>query len=457
VHDIRTRLQLWAWGALLLGALACSARLSPVTAFQPRPALGLALSLLGGGALLLSRTHPALHPLRWVGAAVLWACLCWCVLSQPMPLTRPPSLEWSLRGVPLILAAALWLWLVLRAPLLRRAVAAALLPSLAALALVAWSSPPHPLTFAPYYLAVDSHGTLYATDAAAPVIRVFAGDGSLRAKLRPGLASLQGPPGPGFSPPGPYNDPDRLGVPRTTANKPQPLSTLRPWPLGADDFWFCGLAVGSHDRLYVPDWQRGRMLRFAPDGRLEAMWLLPPGYRPSLGCVAAAGDTLYLSDETGAVLALDGAGHLLRQWRLPEPIVGGISLAPDGATLFALARARVYRLDTVDGAVMSSWGLPVPAGPLGRPYQAILALHGSVLVTDLAAHRAIRYDWAGMHPRVLAGPGAWPGELGQAGGLARDDSGAIYLADFDHRAVQRFADAGQLNLLYWSPDDDEID
>ncbi len=175
MRDIRTRLQSWAWGALLLGALVCSARLSPVAAFQPRPQLGLALSLLGGGALLLSRTHPALHPLRWVGAAVLWACLCWCVLSQPMPLTRPPSLEWSLRGVPLILAAALWLWLVLRAPLLRRAVAAALLPSLVALALVAWSSPPHPLTFAPYYLAVDSHGTLYATDAAAPVIRVFAG------------------------------------------------------------------------------------------------------------------------------------------------------------------------------------------------------------------------------------------------------------------------------------------
>jgi hypothetical protein len=117
----------------------------------------------------------------------------------------------------------------------------------------------------------------------------------------------------------------------------------------------------------------------------------------------------------------------------------------------------VYRLDTTGSGVTSSWGLPAPVGPLGRPYQAILALRGSVLVTDLAAHRAIRYDWAGTHPRVLAGPGAWPGELGQAGGLARDDSGAIYLADFDHRAVQRFADAGQLNLLYWSPDDDEID
>src|SRR5258708_37654411 len=150
-----------------------------------------------------------------------------------MPPTRPPSLEWSLRGVPLILAAALWLWLVLRAPLLRRAVAAALLPSLTALALVAWSSPPYPLTFAPYYLAVDSHGTLYATDAAAPVIRVFAGDGSLRAKLRPGLASLQGPPGPGFSPPGPYNDPDRLGGSGTAANKPEPRSPLPASPHGA--------------------------------------------------------------------------------------------------------------------------------------------------------------------------------------------------------------------------------
>ncbi len=198
------------------------------------------------------------------------------------------------------------------------------------------------------------------------------------------------------------------------------------------------------------------MLRFSPDGRLAAMWLLPSGFHPSLGCVAATGDVVYLSDETGSVLELDGDGHPLHQWRLPEPIVGGISLAPDGVTLFALARERVFRLDTV-GGVTSSWGLPAPAGPLGRPYQAILALRGSVLVTDLAAHRATRYDWAGMHSHVVAGPGTWPGELGQAGGLASDASGAIYLADFDHRAVQRFSATGQLNLLYWSPDDDEID
>ena len=76
MRDIRTRLQLWAWGALLLGTLACSVWLPPVVAFQPRPALGLVVSLLGGGVLLLAWTRPALQPVRWVGAAVLWACLC---------------------------------------------------------------------------------------------------------------------------------------------------------------------------------------------------------------------------------------------------------------------------------------------------------------------------------------------------------------------------------------------
>jgi hypothetical protein len=446
-----------AWRlALGAGAALCCALLPPVIALRPQPVPGLVLVGAGTAGLLWPGHRPWGGWLRWSAAGLLWTFVGWCVFSQVAPLTAPLSLVWGLRGLPLVVAAGLWLWPQVARAWARRALVAVALPTVAALALVAWASPPRPFDFQPYYVAVDSHQTLYVADAQSPVIRVFGPGGGLRAKLRPGLASRQGPPGPGFSPPGPYNDPDGLGVPRATPGSGIISGALRTWLPGTDDFWFCGLAVDGRDRLYVPDWMRGRMLRFAPDGRLETRWALPRGYQPSLGCVAAAGDTLYLSDARGSILRLDDDGNVLAWWTLPEPIVGGITVAPDTSALYALAQARVYRL--ARGAVAwTSWPLPTPSGPLGQPYQAILVLTGDrVLVANLASHRVDLYRAALGRPLGhWGGPGAWPGQFGQVGGLARDRAGSVYIADFDHRALQRFTSTGQIDALYRSPDDDE--
>ncbi|HEY7835242.1 MAG TPA: hypothetical protein VIG30_16825 [Ktedonobacterales bacterium] len=456
-----------AGGLLVVAALACALVLPPQIGLRPAPLTALPLVALGA-VLLAAPFWPlrataevawghAARWLRWLGAALLWGVIAWCALSQPAPLTQPRSLVWSLRGLPVALAAALWLWPLVPCAWQRRAVVAVALPTLLGLALVAWSSPPRPLDFQPYYAAVDSHGTVYVSDASSPVIRVFAPNGTLRAKLRPGLASARGIPGPGFMPPGPYNDPDGLGVPRATPGSGVVTSTLQPYPFGTDDFWFMGLALDAQDRLWVPDWMRGRMLAFAPDGRLVARWPLPAGYSPSLGCVAVAGSSLYLSGSDGSVWRLDFAGHVLARWTLPEPVIGGISPAPDGSALYALARARVYRI-ALPAGTWSAWALPAPTGPLGQPYQAILALPGGrLLVADLAARRVDLYRADGTSAGHWGGPGAWPGQFGQVGGLARDPSGNVYVADVDHRALQRFTPAGQVNALYRSPDDDEVE
>jgi sugar lactone lactonase YvrE len=457
-----------------LGAAACSLLLPPLVAFAPQPLAALGLVLLGALLTLLPdrlpfrlRVGPPVdwaRRLRILGLAAPWGVIAWCVFSQEAPLTAPRSLVWSARALPLVLVLAVWLWVQLGQRWQRRAALAVALPTLVALVLTIATSTPRTTDFAPYYAAVDAGGTLYVSDEYSPVIRVFAPDGSLRAKLRPGLASVQGPPGPGFSPPGPYNDPDRLGVARATPGTALIAAPLRPWPLGADDFWFCGMATGDGGRLYVTDWMRGRMLRFAPDGRLEASWALPPDYHPSLGCVSNASwgrnAGLYLSDASGAILRLDPSdGRVAARWRLPEPIIGGISAAPDGA-LYVLARTRVYRLDpgrSGDGAI-TAWALPAVGGPLGQPYQAILALgSGHVLVADVAAHRIDVFTADGRPLGAIGRAGAWPGQFGQVGGLAADHTGRVYVADPDSRILQRFTTAGHIDALDRSPDDDEID
>lgn len=441
--------------ALAAGAALSALALPPRVAFVPRPALALALVALGGAALLWparDRVRVVAHSL---GAALLWGVIAWCALSQPAPLTRPLAFYWSLRALPIAILAGAWLLIRLPRRWQRGAIVALALPTMSGLGLVAWASPPQSPNFMPYYVAVDSRGVVYASDQQAPVIRVFGPDGALRAKIRPGLASLRGTPSAGLYPPGPYNDPDQLGVPRA-AGTGAVSGRLQPWAPGTDDFWFCGLAVGDGDRLYVVDWMRGRLLRFAPDGRLELRVPLPASYRPSLGCVTAGGGRLYLSDASGAILILDAAGHVTGRIALPEAIVGGVSLAPDGRTLYVLARARVYAVTTGSGHV-TSWPLPVPSGALGQPYQAILALGDRVLIANLQARRVDAYTLAGVALPAIGAPGAMPGQFGQVGGLARDAASQVYIADVDHRALQRFDATGALNALIWSPDDDEID
>ena len=457
----------WAL-VLVAGAALCCLLSPPLVAFRPQRLPALAGVAVGGMVLFWSLERPIRDRcIRWglaaFGALLLWATIGWCLLSQVAPLTQPRSLAWSMRCLPIVVAAAFWLWLMLSRNWQRRALLAVALPSVAGLALVAWSSSPlKPVNFQPYYVAVDSHGTIYVSDAASPVIRVFGPDGSLRAKLRPGLASLQGPPGPGFSQPGPYNDPERLGVPRTAPGARRVSGLLQPWALGTDDFWFCGMAIDSHDSLYVPDWMHSRMLRFAPNGQLIARWPLPQDYHPSLGCIATSSDgSLYLSDEHGVILRLDDRGHVLARWALPESIIGGISTAPDGKTLYALALTRVYQIDLQSG-VTSFWSLPAPTSALGRPYQSILALgNGRVLVTNLEAHRVDIYcaegTGIGNACGYIGSRGIWPGQFGQVGGMARDKLADLYIADFDHRVLQRFTPGGALDGLFWSPDDDEIE
>ena len=456
---------------LVVGALLCRLLLPPLVAFSPAPLP--ALLLWGAGTTLLAGALPPTLSHRWprlarlarlapytlfpAGAVLLWLLVGWCVFSQRSPITEPRSFTWGVRGLPLALAAGLWLWLLAPLSWQRRALLALVTPTLLGLALIAWSRPPHPLDFQPYYVAVDSNGVFYVSDSYAPVIRVFGPDGALRYKLRPGLASVQGPPGPGFMPPGPYNDPDGLGVPQSSPGARAITGALNPVPYGADDFWFCGMAVAANHDLYVTDWMRGYMLRFAANGRLLARWLLPAGYSPSLNCAATLGNDLLLSDSHGAVLRVTTSGRVLARWPLPEKIFGGISVAPDGRTVYAISETRVYRINPATGA-STSWALPPPITTLGDPYQAALALDDHrIIITNLAAHRLDLYTPDGKSLGAWGRHGVWPGEFQQVGGLARDAHGQVYVCDFDGRVIQRFSPSGAVNALYWSPDDDEID
>ncbi len=508
-HPIGSLLAWVARVALSLGALALSALSPPQVAFRPDPAPALALSLAGALALLLV---PALE-VRWrsqsrpktsqasAGAArtaavpggehaetragglrlvltraggfrgglwpplgavltasgflLLCAVIGWAVLSQPIALNMPVALAESLRALPVVAVAGLAGLLLVRLAWQRRAVAALLLPTLLALSFIAMRTPPFVLDFRPYWLAVDGHGTLYVSDVESPVIRVFAPDGSLQAKLRPRIAARVGPPGTGFSPPGPWNDPDQLGVPSLTG-QPSSAGWLRPWPPNTDEFLFCGLATDTQNRLYVLDWLGNQMLRFTSDGRLDEMWPLPKDYQPSTGCLALHGDRLYVGDQRGQALTYDLSGHLLATQTLPGQL-SGLSIDPSGHYLYALIANQVWR-ETLATRQTMLWNLPPPRGPLGFPYETLLALpNDQLLVSDLNSNQLLRYTGEGRLLGTLGGAGNNPGQFESIGAMTLGSDRSLYVTDSDHRVVQRFAPNGTVDGFYRGPDDDEND
>jgi hypothetical protein len=197
---------------LVVGVGALCIALPPLVAFEPRPLLALALVALGGGAALWRGEGAIRVAVRLAGAAALWAIIFWCVLSQSIAFYQPIGVIAAQRALPVVLLTGVWACLALPRAWQQGAAAAVTAPTLLALTFIGWVDLPRTANFLPNYLVVDSHHTLYVADRDMGAIRVFGPDGGLRAKLWPGLASHLGPPGPGFSPAGPYSDPDHLGI-----------------------------------------------------------------------------------------------------------------------------------------------------------------------------------------------------------------------------------------------------
>ncbi|MDQ2806082.1 MAG: hypothetical protein M3Z04_04050, partial [Chloroflexota bacterium] len=107
------------------------------------------------------------------------------------------------------------------------------------------------------WLAADSAGRVYASDAERDLIWIFDSAGRSLGVLRPFAAGALGTPGPGIQPPGRSRDPLAGGEVESR---------------------FCGLAVDSSDHLYIVDLAHSRLQQWDRMGQLRATWPLPPNY-----------------------------------------------------------------------------------------------------------------------------------------------------------------------------------
>jgi iron(III) transport system ATP-binding protein len=184
----------------------------------------------------------------------------------------------------------------------------------------------------------------------------------------------------------------------------------------------------------------------------EKTWNLPPvaATQPAPRGLGKLGDDqVMVLDTAGRVLVYDGAGTLVRQWKMPAFDVGrpeGVVQLKDGR--IAVADTHYHRVVLFDanGMVSSMIGGPnEDKGPGGFLYPVGVAtdLVGNLYVSEYGGNdRVQKFSPDGKLLATCGQFGTAPGSFQRPQGLAWHD-GRLYIADAMNNRVQIFSDDGK--------------
>ena len=333
--------------------------------YQPRLVETLAVTFAGIALMGWGTLRGKLAPVLW-GAGVLLGTIALGLATQPPQLGVGTAPVWPLRTALVLLVAAAWAFLAPAAVGAPRHGGCAdpttlgLIcvggPALAGQVLGQRQFYPNPY-FSPYWLAVDSRGTLYASNSQGGAVYVFDASGMPRGTLNPTVVTGAGTPGPGIVPIGllaPLSLPGSSVIPTATPFTTTITADLQPI------YTYCGLAVDPNDNLYLMDLvdpNNRAILRFNRDGVITARWPAPATFEPTRGCIAADANHVYLSSLYGQIFALDGDGKVTRELKVDFQPFG---MAPDGdGDLMVIGPTVLNQLNLDTGEIISST-LPRP-------------------------------------------------------------------------------------------------
>jgi DNA-binding beta-propeller fold protein YncE len=422
--------------------------------FEAQPALTLALATCG--ALLLIGGSIMLYlSVLYAGAGLTLSTIAWQAATQPVLLGVPLTAVWPLRILLVLLVGGTWALLMRPPAWLGRALVAGAVPTLLILllwggpatgaALFGWNISLPAMNFAPYWLAVDNRGTLYATDAAGDLVWVFDASGAPKGTLRPGWAPVPPTPGPGILPNGMEEE---LGLPPMAPSSTGQGQGIR------REFTFCGIAVDPDGNLYLVDSRpiAPLLLRFDHNGMITARWNLPAGYRPGRDCVEADRTHIYLSSFYGQVYIMDHEARVLHEVALSyRPLAMALNGKDD---LLVLGPSVLNHINIESGQMLTtSLSLPPTSLQQARqsPYPSMMVtLDGRVLIYDPGSVLLSVDPYRGTVLGQFGERGHLPGQFAAIAGITQDAQGRLYVADPAHRVVQRFNPDGRLDSLIWA-------
>lgn len=431
--------------------------------FEPRPLETIAAVIFGVALLAWANLRRNVW-LLFAGAGVLLLTIGLGISTQPTQLNATLSSVWPVRIAMILLVASAWAFLLQLPGWARRGLLGFVAPTIPILLLLGGPSaiagmfggpipPSASKHFSPYWLALNSQGTLYASDLDGGLIWVFDSSGNSQGTLRPGLAPAVGTPGPGIIPGGFETELKLPGFANATptvvrsGNGTLPRSAI-------PNFDFCGIATDPQDNLYMIDFfdpEGYKLLRFDHAGNITARWKTPTDYQPTNDCIEADAAHIYLNSINNRMYVLDHNGNTLKQIPLPFQAFGiSTTNLPDGKsskTMMAVSGNVLGQIDLEAGTVVTST-LTAHNGALQVP---LLSTQGNeVLLADHQQLQVVRVDASnGKVLGTIGERGSWPGQFGEVGGLAKDRSGRIYVADSRNRVIQIFGSGGKLAAVWW--------
>jgi DNA-binding beta-propeller fold protein YncE len=229
----------------------------------------------------------------------------------------------------------------------------------------------------------------------------------------------------------------RLGGPRTCTIvcQPRDINGRFGYPQG--------IAVDAAGNVYVSDQGQtstgsaGRVQKFGPDGSFLAAFegvgfdhFSFPG-----GVAVDLSGGVYVSDwGKNRVLLLDGGtGAFIREWAAPEFYPLGLAVDDTRGTLYVLAddAANPIVVLSLEGGVLTRLGQGFPRGRnIALDREGRLYVVGANVVRVFSPEGEFRGEWGST--------GSGPGEFRSTTGIAVDDQGLVYVADYTGGRVQVF-------------------
>jgi len=194
-------------------------------------------------------------------------------------------------------------------------------------------------------------------------------------------------------------------------------------PSGWDYLDVAGIAVDSHDRVYLYTRSEHKVAVHSPDGRFLRSW--GQSFIERAHGIAIVDDFAYLTDLSAHVVykcTLDGELLMTLGTRGQPSDTGYVKDAP--ANLTTIKRS---------------------AGPFNRPAKAMPAPNGDIYVADGYGNaRVHRFSAGGTLVNSWGDPGRGPGQFMCPHGMWIHTDGRVFVCDRDNDRVQIFSPDGEL-------------